>query len=157
MSSPVTTARFFSLPSAPNNVPQIVRGFILFFVVALFHENHSILLSKGSLEVSSPGKIYASSEKDGSRLSLPFCQSGNDYLSLEQGGQWLDTHVLWKAYDADQLWGAYHPHLLCYQQTGYSDTFQWQPPCRPLPSPFLDSIAPSSTAHVVCNDHDRTI
>jgi hypothetical protein len=67
---------------------------------------------------------------------LPYCTSGNHYLSLEQGGEWIDTGIHPEPYYLEQLWDSFHPWFLCYKQTGYSNTYQWKPPCRPLPSPF---------------------
>ena len=70
--------------------------------------------------------------KQQSKNSLPYCRSGNEYLSLEKGGAWVDTGVTKEEYSPEEIPDKYVTSLLCYQQEGYNDTYSWQPPCRSL-------------------------
>ena len=61
--------------------------------------------------------------------NLTYCQSGNEYLSLTEGGAWIDTGVIKEGYSNAAIQNL-HPHMLCYQHEGYKDTYEWQPPCQ---------------------------
>jgi len=74
------------------------------------------------------------------QTELPFCESGNHFLSLEAGGAWIDTGVVHQPLSRTPPENE-HRHLLCYEHEGYKDTFQWQPPCRSRALPTQESTS----------------
>ena len=83
----------------------------------------------------SPGTVQKNlgPQQEYNDSSIPYCDSGNDYMSIAKGGSWVDTGVIHQGYSTEQLSreGVEVPvHYLCYQHKGYNDSFAWRPPCR---------------------------